>query len=223
MRQVLSRPEHARKSRSATSAAALTKVLADKLGPDRVVGLCHGLFDNYSVFRRIFNLKSEEQIKVRFGGVNHFFWILDLKVDGQDGYKLLTEKLSGAGAKEFKAAQGDPLGFVSHKLLTMELYRNYRLMPYVGDRHTCEFFSCYPLPFHKKAKFVHIALDLAKAQGGNELFWEMFNMIIVQPIGHSWSSALKNIPESCTKTGIMNKDGYFAAGCVDRPNWKIRP
>ena len=123
--------------------AALTKVLANELGADRVVGLCHGLFACYHVFMKIFDLEREDQIKVRFGGVNHFFWILDFKIDGQDGYKLLDEKLKGRKTEEFKAAQDDPLGFKSNKLLTLELFENYGLMPYVGDRHTCEFFGCY--------------------------------------------------------------------------------
>ena len=122
--------------------AALTKVLANELGPDRVVGLCHGLFECYGIFMKLFGLDKEEQVKVRFGGVNHFFWILDLKINGEDANKQLAEKLKNKAA-EFRASQSDPLGFVSHKLLTMELYENYGLMPYVGDRHTCEFFGSY--------------------------------------------------------------------------------
>ncbi len=81
--------------------AALTKVLANEIGPNRVVGLCHGLFACYQIFMKLFNLKQEEQIRVRFGGVNHFFWILDFKIDGRDGYKLLDEKLKGRKAAQF--------------------------------------------------------------------------------------------------------------------------
>lgn len=123
--------------------AALTKVLANELGPQRVVGLCHGLFECYDVLMKLFGLASEDSLKIRFGGVNHFFWLLDFKVDGRDGYPLLEEKLKGSRAEGLHEASGDPLGFVSHKLLTLELFRNYHLLPYVGDRHTCEFFGGY--------------------------------------------------------------------------------
>jgi alpha-galactosidase/6-phospho-beta-glucosidase family protein len=107
----------------------------------RTVGLCHGLFENYSTMQKIFGLEHEDQLKIRFGGVNHFFWILDFKVNGQDGYKLLREKLSGG--KQFvdliNEAHQDEGGFSSNKFLASELYETFGLLPYIGDRHTCEF------------------------------------------------------------------------------------
>ena len=123
---------------------ALTKILADELGNDRVVGLCHGLFECYDVLKSIFGLESEEQIEVRFGGMNHFFWILDLKINGSDGCELLREKLQGRnfGALVPKK-QHDLMGWGSQHWLAGELFANYGYMPYIGDRHTCEFFSCY--------------------------------------------------------------------------------
>ncbi|MBI2842246.1 MAG: twin-arginine translocation signal domain-containing protein [Armatimonadetes bacterium] len=123
--------------------ACLTKVLADELGPERVVGLCHGLFECYGEFMRIFGLKREDQIQVRSGGVNHFFWILDFKIDGKDGYKLLEERLKGKRLAEIMQVHGDTLGFVSNRWVTTELFDNYGIMPYIGDRHTSEFFGCY--------------------------------------------------------------------------------
>jgi alpha-galactosidase/6-phospho-beta-glucosidase family protein len=123
--------------------AALTKVLANELGTERVVGLCHGLFECYDVIGRMFGVK-EEQIRVRFGGVNHFFWILDFKIDGQDGYAMLDEKLNSGGDELINSPNYDPFGDgTNKKLLTMELYKHFGYMPYVGDRHTCEFFSAY--------------------------------------------------------------------------------
>jgi alpha-galactosidase/6-phospho-beta-glucosidase family protein len=141
--------------------AALTKVLANELGQERVVGLCHGLFECYDIFMKLFKLEKEEQIRLRFGGVNHFFWILDIKIDGQDAYKLLTEKLKDRQSEEFKAAQGDPLGFVSRKLVTMELFENYRIMPYIGDRHTSEFFGCYITNKQTMEKFKLVRTTIA--------------------------------------------------------------
>jgi alpha-galactosidase/6-phospho-beta-glucosidase family protein len=121
----------------------LTQVLADVLGRQRVVGLCHGLFECYDVLSRIFNV-SEADIQVRFGGVNHFFWILDLAIGGRDGYAMLRRRLKGRRFAELvKEAHPDAMGWQSDKWLSSELFEQYGYLPYVGDRHTCEFFGCY--------------------------------------------------------------------------------
>ncbi len=107
----------------------------------RTVGLCHGVFENYEVLKDIFGLESGKQLSFRFGGVNHFFWMLDFKVEGQDGYSLLRKKLGGG--KRFvdliNEAHQDEIGFGSNKYLVSELLATYGYLPYVGDRHTCEF------------------------------------------------------------------------------------
>jgi len=124
--------------------AALTKVLANVLGNRKVVGLCHGLFECYDVLQAIFGLESEDEIQTRFGGLNHFFWILDLKVRGEDGYRLLREKMQGRSfAGLIKEIHRDAMGFSSDKWLASELFEQFGYLPYVGDRHTCEFFNCY--------------------------------------------------------------------------------
>lgn len=123
--------------------AVLTKILTRYLGKNRVVGLCHGLFESYDVLKTIFSVE-EKDIQVRFGGLNHFFWILDFKVNGQDGYKLLDEKMHGRNFAELvKETHVDSMGWSSDKWLAGELFENFGYLPYVGDRHTCEFFNCY--------------------------------------------------------------------------------
>lgn len=123
---------------------ALTRALSLELGRGRVVGLCHGLFECYDVLSGLLGLKSEKSIQVRFAGVNHFFWILDLQIAGQDGYAMLRRKLRGRSLGAFiKGAHRDAMGFSSDKWLTSELFEHYGYLPYVGDRHTCEFFGSY--------------------------------------------------------------------------------
>lgn len=130
--------------------APLTKVFYE-VSKLKTVGLCHGLFEVYSVLMKIFGLESEEQIKVRFGGINHFFWITDLIINGEDGYALLKEKI---GERTFadlvQEKYSDGAGFHSNKQLCSELYSHYGYLPYVADRHISEFFSCY-LVGRKKA------------------------------------------------------------------------
>jgi alpha-galactosidase/6-phospho-beta-glucosidase family protein len=107
----------------------------------RAVGLCHGLFENYYALQAIFGLESERQLDIRFGGVNHFFWMLDMKVNGQDGYAWLRNKLGTD--KRFVDLMNelpeDEAGFKSNKFLASELFETFGYLPYVGDRHTCEF------------------------------------------------------------------------------------
>ena len=42
----------------------------------------------------LFELESEEEIAVKTGGVNHFFWILELSINGKDSYRLLEQRPS---------------------------------------------------------------------------------------------------------------------------------
>lgn len=123
--------------------AVLTKVFY-KVSGLKTVGLCHGLFEVYDMLMKIFDLKSEEEIKVRFGGTNHFFWILEMKIRGEDGYALLKNKLQGRPFAEL-AASGyiDGAGFHSNKLVCSELFEHTGYLPYNGDRHTSEFLPSY--------------------------------------------------------------------------------
>jgi alpha-galactosidase/6-phospho-beta-glucosidase family protein len=107
----------------------------------KAVGLCHGIFENYRVLQGIFGLESEKQLEIRFGGVNHFFWMLDFKVNGQDGHALLREKLGEDKiiVDLINESHKDEAGFQSNKYLTGELFETFGILPYVGDRHTCEF------------------------------------------------------------------------------------
>jgi alpha-galactosidase/6-phospho-beta-glucosidase family protein len=111
----------------------------------RAVGLCHGLYENYEVLQDIFGFGSEKELNVRFGGVNHFFWMLDFKVNGKDGYVQLREKLGTDSTKRFvdliNEAHSDEIGFTSNKYLCTELFETFGYLPYFGDRHTCEFLS----------------------------------------------------------------------------------
>jgi alpha-galactosidase len=123
---------------------ALTKTLAHELGPKKVVGLCHGLFSCYAVLRTIFHLPSEKNIQVRFGGVNHFFWILDLIIDGQDGHKMLRDKLGDRNlATLMREIHKDAIGHSSDMWVCGELLQNYGYLSFVADRHISEFFGCY--------------------------------------------------------------------------------
>ena len=123
--------------------ATLTKTIC-QVSNLRTVGLCHGLFEVYAVLTRMFGLESENDIKVRFGGTNHFFWMLDMQIRGEDGYALLKEKLNGRSfAEVVMELYDDEAGYTPNKLVTDELFQTYGYLPYVGDTHTSEFLPYY--------------------------------------------------------------------------------
>ncbi|MDO8686293.1 MAG: hypothetical protein Q7J78_06455 [Clostridiales bacterium] len=68
---------------------------------------------------KIFKLESEEEIKVRFGGTNHFFWITDLKIRGEDGYELLKGQPFSELVTDVYI---DGAGFHSNKWVCSELF-----------------------------------------------------------------------------------------------------
>jgi alpha-galactosidase len=118
--------------------ACLTKVLADEIGSDRLIGLCHGLFENRDDMLRMFEVKNPNDLRLHFAGLNHFFWILDFTINGADGYEILRKKLKG---KNLAGLIKESIGH--DRLLANELFAHHGYLPYFGDRHTCEFFSCY--------------------------------------------------------------------------------
>ena len=122
---------------------ALTKVLCTICeGP--VVGLCHGLFENLEFVKRLYGIESEDELSVRYAGLNHFFWVTELSAQGRDLMADMRRRLRTTGFTELlKEAHRDAMGFESNRELATELFRMTGAMPYFGDRHTCEFFPQY--------------------------------------------------------------------------------
>ncbi len=122
--------------------AALTGAIA-AVSSLRTVGLCHGIFSTYQMLESIFGVE-EKDVAINFCGVNHFFWVLDFKIKGQDGYPMLRRKLEGRSLDQILKSGVDNAGFShSNYLLCDELLEKYGYLTYVADRHTCEFFNAY--------------------------------------------------------------------------------
>ena len=114
----------------------------------RAVGLCHGVMGTLAYLARILGVE-EKDLSVRYGGVNHFFWILDFMAKGEAGYPLLRKKLGSSTLLKFDKASKDPAGFSdnNHELFA-EIFEHYGYLTYSADRHTSEFFTAY-LTDHK--------------------------------------------------------------------------
>jgi alpha-galactosidase len=123
--------------------STLTKVFSEVSGL-RTVGLCHGLFEVYESLIKAFKLDGEQDIQVNFGGVNHFFWITELAIRGQDGFAMLREELKHKSFTDiFEEEVIDNMGYQSQKWVAGEQFTELGYLPYIGDRHISEFFSRY--------------------------------------------------------------------------------
>jgi galacturan 1,4-alpha-galacturonidase len=124
--------------------ATLTKTLTT-FTDQPVVGLCHGMFENLRQLQRIFRLKGEDQLRAKYAGMNHFFWMFDFSVKGQPGMPMLKRKLRGG--KTLNDVMTDYVDEAGHsspaRLVASELFELYGAIPYFGDRHTTEFFTRY--------------------------------------------------------------------------------
>ena len=121
----------------------LTNVLCEVCdGP--VVGLCHGLFENVSFIKNLYAIESEDELSVQYAGLNHFFWITKVSTARQDQTADLRRRVTDTRFPELRRqAQADSMGFKSRGDLALELWRLTGVMPYLGDRHTCEFLPGY--------------------------------------------------------------------------------
>lgn len=121
----------------------LTDVLC-RLCQGPVVGLCHGLFGNLHFFKEIYKLKNEDEIAVKYAGVNHFFWITAAKAGSIDVLADLRKRLCKKTITDLLCETiSDPMGYHSHHELATELFRTTGFLPYLADRHTCEFLPGY--------------------------------------------------------------------------------
>ncbi len=145
-----------------TNPMSILTATVSKVTSLRNVGLCHGVFSNYRVLEKIFNC-SEKDISVNFGGLNHFFWIKDFTVKGKPGYPLLRKKLKNKTLDQLlKDGDKDEVGFHSRHAFCNELYEQYGKLPFVADRHICEFVPGLLSPKEsvlKKFKLVRTSIE----------------------------------------------------------------
>lgn len=121
----------------------LTEVLA-RICTGPVIGLCHGLFENIAKLVGIYGLESEDELALNYGGLNHFFWVTDARTKELDVASDLRERVAEVGlTKLLDDARADRDAEPEIRDLATALFNETGVMPYFGDRHTCEFFPCY--------------------------------------------------------------------------------
>lgn len=121
----------------------LTDILC-RLYQGPVVGLCHALFENLAFIKHLYRLPDEAPIAVQYGGVNHFIWTTVARAGAIDVIADLKKRLVRRSFDDlWRESHPDLMGFASRRYLATELFRLTGVLPYLGDRHTCEFFPGY--------------------------------------------------------------------------------
>ncbi|NOZ27921.1 MAG: hypothetical protein GXP39_07705 [Chloroflexi bacterium] len=108
----------------------------------RTIGLCHEM---HGVKRHLSGILGMpyEAIRVRAAGVNHLPWILQMSIDGRDGFELLRGWIAENGVFRF-ASEGLDGTYASvfrdRLAVKLSLFQVYGALGAAGDRHLAEFF-----------------------------------------------------------------------------------
>jgi alpha-galactosidase len=112
----------------------------------KTIGVCHERHFVLQTLKRILQIE-EAAIQAKTAGINHFTWITELKVKGEDGFPLLREYIK---REEKRLKRGiDTLDWESfypfndNNLLKFELFNTFGYLPAAGDRHIAEFFPSF--------------------------------------------------------------------------------
>lgn len=102
----------------------------NKLTHIRAVGLCHGAFTTLRVVAKILE-KSEEDLEITIGGINHFHWVLEIrnKTDNQSLYPQFHQKMR----------ESRPNRDIDS--LTRYMYEVFGLFPFPAASHIGEYVS----------------------------------------------------------------------------------
>jgi alpha-galactosidase len=141
----------------------LTDVLA-RLHEGPVVGLCHGLFENLEFIKDLYGLESEDDIAVHYGGLNHFFWMTRARSHFTDVIADLASRLKTQSFTDLKRPFNEEGEIGSEREVATELFHLTGVLPYLGDRHTCEFFSWYITSLDTMSKYKLVRTTIAERQ-----------------------------------------------------------
>lgn len=122
----------------------LTAVLDRELDAP-VIGLCHGVFENYSFLAGQYGVTPAE-VSASYAGINHFFWMDEISIAGKDVLAELSRSVAaGTSLTELEEARTGEVvhagAFRSAHELATELFQLTGVLPFLEDRHTSEYVS----------------------------------------------------------------------------------
>ncbi|MBI5117505.1 hypothetical protein HZA56_13600 [Candidatus Poribacteria bacterium] len=112
----------------------------------RTIGLCHELQGVLYIIRSMLKLSEDTALEFDVAGINHFIWLLSLKVAGRDGFDMLREWMKTPTSFEVQDEDIKRMftpSMIDTAKLKLELFEKHGRLPAAGDRHIAEFFDCY--------------------------------------------------------------------------------
>jgi alpha-galactosidase len=114
----------------------------------KAYGNCHEVFGSQIDLKNIYNEKypnqkaTREDVKISVSGINHFTWITDASIYGENVLPLYdnhVKKYADPNIEKEKDYYKKHFPFVSESKVKYDLYLKYKVMAAAGDRHLAEF------------------------------------------------------------------------------------
>jgi alpha-galactosidase len=110
------------------------------------IGLCHELQGVLHILKSMFGLREDCRLDFEVAGVNHFIWLLNLAVNGADGFDMLRRWMRNPtpfSVQDEEIKEMFSPSTIDRAKLKLELFQKFGCLPAAGDRHLAEFFDCY--------------------------------------------------------------------------------
>ena len=120
----------------------------------KTIGLCRDALSVLDSLKPVFGVRKISDLQVRVAGINHFAWILELKIKGEDGTPLLKNYVKTQDLyiklKEMDWSDMDP--FSDNNIVQFEVFKVFGYLPASLDRHLVEFFPHFLTKETEKGK-----------------------------------------------------------------------
>jgi len=110
--------------------------VAGKVTNVNVIGLCSGILGAHYYVSNLLNV-NDADLTLIAAGLNHFTWIKEVLIRGEDAYPTLKKKMIEL---KFKAEKE---GHLPSQPISLKLFEVFGLLPVPGDSHVAEFFPYF--------------------------------------------------------------------------------
>jgi alpha-galactosidase len=99
-----------------------------------------------AILKNMLQLPDDVPMEMQVAGINHFIWLLSLRIDESDGFEMIRDWMKNP--TPFQVPDQDAKEMFAPSLidafkLKLELLEKFGYLPAAGDRHICEFFDSY--------------------------------------------------------------------------------
>ena len=108
----------------------------------RTIGLCHEWLGVRHHLATLFGVR-EDEVQAHVGGINHFTWIMDLRVQGQEAFPAFQAMAARILSGDLVVDADETRSYADHFQVKSRLFQVYGALPAAGDRHVAEFFPYF--------------------------------------------------------------------------------